>query len=98
MPSEPHHPERIFYYFCVHLKLVPQPAFVLDISSFWDQKLTALKCYHSQFIEGYRAQPRSFLDGLRDEFAYWGRSIGTAYAEPFATREPVGVTSMRDFV
>ena len=39
MPGEPHHPERIFHYYCAHLKLAPQPAFVLDISDAWEQKL-----------------------------------------------------------
>ena len=41
LPGAPHHPERIFNYYCVHLKMAPQPAFVLDISDEWDQKLAA---------------------------------------------------------
>ena len=41
MPGRPHYPERIFYYYCIHLRLVPQPAFVLDISDFWGQKRAA---------------------------------------------------------
>ena len=93
MPGEPHHPERIFYYFCVHLKLVPQPTFVLDISPFWDAKFEALRCYHSQFAVG---KP-GFFDRIRDEAAYWGKSIGTSYGEPFAMREPLGVSSMTQF-
>src|SRR5207247_292096 len=32
LPGEPHHPGRILYYDCVHLRLVKEPAFVLDIS------------------------------------------------------------------
>ena len=39
LPGDPHYPERIFYYYCVHLKLAPQPAFVLDISAEWEKKL-----------------------------------------------------------
>jgi bacillithiol biosynthesis deacetylase BshB1 len=98
LPGEPHHPERIFNYFCVHLKLVPQSAFVLDISAYWEQKLAAISCYRSQFVEGRPQQPPTFLDRLRDEAAYWGKSIGTAYGEPFACREPIGVSSMDRFV
>ena len=52
LPGEPCHPERIYHYYCVHLKLAPQPAFILDISEFWDQKLAAIGCYRSQFVEG----------------------------------------------
>ncbi len=40
IPGEPHHPQRIFNYYCVHLKLTPQPAFILDISDYWEQKLS----------------------------------------------------------
>ncbi len=38
MPGEPYHPQRIFYYYCVHLRIIPQPAFVLDISRYWERK------------------------------------------------------------
>ena len=40
----------------------------------------------------------SFIDRLRDQAAFWGWSIGVDYAEPFASREPVGVSSLRDLV
>ena len=38
------------------------------------------------------------IDRLRDQAAYWGWAIGTNYGEPFWSREPIGVTSLRDFV
>ena len=98
MAGAPHHPQRIYYYYCVHLKLAPQPAFVLDISSFWEQKFAAIRCYHSQFIEGRPELPPTFLDALRDEAAYWGKSIGVRYGEPFASREPLGLQSLRELI
>ncbi len=98
IPGEPHHPERIYNYFCVHLKLAPQPAFVLDISNHWKQKRAAIECYQSQFVQGRPQDPPTFLDRLRDEAAYWGKTIGTKYGEPFTSREPIGMTSMRDLI
>lgn len=98
MPGEPWHPQRIYNYYCVHLKHAAQPAFVLDISDFWEQKLAAIRCYHSQFIEGRSTDPPTFLDQLRDEAAYWGKSIGVRYGEPFHCREPIGLTSMHELV
>ncbi|MEX0937538.1 MAG: bacillithiol biosynthesis deacetylase BshB1 [Pirellulales bacterium] len=98
MAGEPHHPQRIFYYHCIHLKIVPQPAFVLDISQHWEQKRESIACYHSQFIEGRSQEPPTLLDRFRDEAAFWGKSIGTAYGEPFASREPVGLADFRDLV
>lgn len=94
----PHHPERIFYYYCVHLRLTPQPAFVLDISPFWDRKIQAIACYESQFITGRSTDPPTFLDQLRDEAAYWGKSIGAKYGEPFASREPIGLADFASLV
>ncbi len=98
LAGEPHHPERIFNYYCVHLKMAPQPAFVLDISSFWNQKRQAIECYQSQFVQGREHLVPSFIDSLRDEAAFWGRTIGTQYGEPFACREPLGLASMEHFV
>jgi N-acetylglucosamine malate deacetylase 1 len=98
LPGEPHYPERIFYYYCVHLRIIPQPAFVLDISDYWDKKRAAIECYRSQFIEGRPAEPPTFVDRLRDQAATWGWSIGVRYGEPFASREPVGLRTMRELV
>lgn len=91
MPGEPHHPERIYYYFGIHLKLAVTPAFILDISDQWERKRRSIGCYESQFVTGRSTEPPTLLDRFRDEAAYWGKLIGTAYGEPFATREPVGI-------
>jgi len=98
MPGEPHHPERLYHYYCVHLKLAPQPAFILDISAQLEEKLAAIACYRSQFITGRPAEPPSFIDRLRDEASYWGRLIGTRYGEPFASREPLGLSSLASLI
>lgn len=97
IPGEPWLPERIYYYYCVHLKMAPQPAFVLDISEFWDKKLESIACYQSQFVTGRPTSP-SFLDKLRDEASYWGKAIGTRFGEPYASREPLGLKSLDGLV
>ncbi len=94
LPGDPCHPERIFYYFSIHLKCVPQPAFVVDISQHWSQKMQALECYHSQLVAGRPTDPAPLLEQLHHEAAFWGKSIGTRYGEPFASREPVGLSSL----
>jgi len=71
---------------------------VLDISEQWEQKLAAIRCYESQFITGRPTQPPTFLEGLRDEAAYWGKTIGVKYGEPFACREPLGLSTMAGLV
>ena len=98
LAGEPHHPQRIYNYFCVHLRLAPQVAMVLDISPYWERKAQALACYKSQFIQGRDPTPPTFLDRIRDENAYWGKTISTAYGEPFACREPLGLRSFRELI
>ncbi|PHR99388.1 MAG: bacillithiol biosynthesis deacetylase BshB1 [Blastopirellula sp.] len=98
MPGESFHPERIYNYYCVHLKMAAQPAFILDISQQWEQKLASIQCYHSQFIEGRPQQSPTFIDKLTDEASYWGKTIGVKYGEPFNSREPIGLSSMGELV
>ncbi len=98
MPGDPWHPRRIFNYYCVHLKHAAQPAFVLDISPYWEKKIAAIRCYESQFITGRPTDAPTFLDQLRDEAAYWGKAIGTAYGEPYNCREPLGLSTLQGLI
>src|SRR3974377_453237 len=44
LPGSPHYPDRIIYYFSVHLRIQPAPSFVLDVTPFQDTKMRALAC------------------------------------------------------
>jgi bacillithiol biosynthesis deacetylase BshB1 len=96
LPGEPHYPQRIVYYFSVHLRLHHRASFVLDVTPHLETKMKALACYRSQFIEGRPSAPSTFLDELRDRARYWGWTIGAAYGEPFVMREEVGLRGLRD--
>ncbi len=91
LAGDPFHPERIYYYFCIHLKMVPQPAFILDISEQWPIKAASIFAYQSQFVTGRSAEPPSFVERLREDAAFWGKAIGVRYGEPFASKEPIGM-------
>jgi len=91
MPGERFHPKRIFNYYCVHLKMHAQPAFVLDITEQWPTKRAALECFHSQFVKGRESLSPGFIDQLEIEAAYWGKTIGVRYGEPYSSREPIGL-------
>lgn len=94
LKGEPFHPHRVFHYYCVHLKHVAQPAFVLDISDQWDRKAKAISCFESQFTTGREHLVPSFHERVREEAAYWGKMIGKRYGEPFNCREPI---ALQDF-
>ncbi len=90
MPGQPHHPERVFHYYCIHLRAAIQPMWILDISREWAKKRAAIECYHSQFIANRPDRP-SLIDRLEEEAGYWGRLIGVRYGEPYTCREPLGL-------
>jgi bacillithiol biosynthesis deacetylase BshB1 len=98
LPGAPHYPQRIVYYFSVHLRLHPRPSFVLDITAHIDAKMRVLECYHSQFIAGRPTTPPTLLDDLRDRARYWGWAVGAGFGEPFVCREEIGLRSLRDLV
>lgn len=94
LPGEPWHPERIFYYWCVHLKLVRRPAFVVDISSTWEIKQRALASYASQFSTTDPSP--TVLERVEAAAVWWGSVIGARHGEPFFSREPLAILGFRD--
>lgn len=98
MPGDRFHPERIYYYFCIHLRLAVQPNWILDISDQWESKLAAVQAYESQFVTGRPTEPPTMIDRIRDDAAYWGKLINRRFGEPFATKEPLAMTSLGDLI
>jgi N-acetylglucosamine malate deacetylase 1 len=98
LPGEPFWPPRMFYYWSIHLRIHPKPAFVIDVSDCIDAKMQAIAAYQSQFVTGRTPSFPSPLDDIRDRARYWGWTIGKAYAEPFGSREEIGLKSLDDLV
>ncbi|OYP36823.1 bacillithiol biosynthesis deacetylase BshB1 [Rhodopirellula sp. MGV] len=98
MPGERFHPERLYYYFCIHLRLAVQPSWIVDISETFDRKRESIKAYESQFITGRPQEHPTMLDRLETDAAYFGNLIARRYGEPFATKEPLALSSLRDVI
>ena len=94
LEGAPFWPPQMYYFWSIHLRIHPKPAFVLDISSAIEQKLEAVACFESQVLEGRSAEHPTLLDDIRDRARYWGWTIGQPYGEPFASREEIGLASM----
>lgn len=92
IPGEPFHPSRVLYYFSVHLRIVERPSFVLDVSEQADQKVAALRCYRSQLVDTSPAGGPGVIDSVLDRMRFWGHTIGVRHGEPFASREPIGLS------
>lgn len=88
----PLYPKWLIYYYCSHLRRVPDPTFIMDISGYQQRKRASLEAYRSQFID--HAANRPVLDMAASGDAFFGSRIGTAAGEPFFTHEPLGLSSL----
>ena len=91
IPGEPFHPSRILYYFSVHLRIIECPSFVLDISEQADAKRAAMKCYRTQLTD-------PIVESVLDRNRFWGNAIGVRHGEPFASREPIGLSGLGELL
>lgn len=94
IPGEPFHPARILYYFSVHLRIVERPSLVLDITDELEAKRAAMNCYRSQLVDNQPKDRPGVIDSVCDRTRYWGHMVGVGHAEPFASREPVGLSRL----
>lgn len=96
LPGAPIYPRWLFYYYCTHLRHVPAPSFCIDVTGLEEVKVKSVKAYHTQFVLPERNRP--IVDWLRASMRYFGSRIGTTSAEPFFTREPLGLTGLDGIV
>ena len=98
IPGAPFHPARILYYFSVHLRIVERPSFVVDVSDQHEAKLAALRCYRSQLVDNQPAGRPGVIESVADRTRFWGHVVGVRHAEPFASREPIGLAGLDDLL
>jgi bacillithiol biosynthesis deacetylase BshB1 len=73
------------------------PSFVVDVSEFVDEKMSAIGAYGSQFYKADSKEPatrisqRGFLNEIEYRMRYFGSLIGVEAGEPFYVREALNV-------
>jgi bacillithiol biosynthesis deacetylase BshB1 len=96
LAGEPFWPPTLLHYFSIHLRIHPAASVVVDISDEIETKMSSVRAYRSQLIEGRSTEHPTVLDDILDRARYWGWSIGRAYGEPLFNREQIGITSLKD--
>ena len=96
IPGNPIYPKWFFYYYCTHLRLVADPNFLIDISGYEDRKRQAIMAYESQFVVPQKN--RQVVQWIDAANVYFGSRIGVSAAEPFFTKEPIGLTDLKSLV
>jgi len=89
----PIYPKWLFHYYATHLRIVPHPSFLMDISAHLDQKLASIAAYRSQFDTN--PKNRQVPEWVKAQGVYMGSRIGAAAAEPFFAVEPLGLNSLQ---
>ena len=92
LAGEPVYPTWLFYYYCTHLRIVPKPSFLIDTTGFAKQKRDAIVAYETQFV--VPEQNRPIVDWIEAQDQYFGGRMRVETAEPFYSREPIGLTDL----
>jgi bacillithiol biosynthesis deacetylase BshB1 len=94
-PGDPHRPFKVLYALAYREDPV-KPSFVVDISDAFETKMTAIRCYASQF-DGAKAAGEIHPTGqdlyelIRVQAAHYGSLIRRPYGEPYFCHETLEV-------
>lgn len=92
LKGKPHYPRYLFYYFCSHSRALPPVSFLVDISAHINNKMRAMRCYRSQFIDN--PGNRFIFDYVKDQNKYLGNLIGCKYAEALFSKEMIRINDL----
>lgn len=73
------------------------PSFIVDVSAFLEEKMSAIRAHGSQFHDPNSSEPETrltatgFLDELENRSRYFGSLIGVAAGEPYYVREALNI-------
>jgi bacillithiol biosynthesis deacetylase BshB1 len=90
--QEAYRPEKLFYYMQTYTF---NPSFIVDISNSFDEKMSSVRAYSTQFydpesteLETFISRP-DFIEYVEARAKYYGFQIGKKYGEPFYCDEDV---------
>ncbi|MCD6023398.1 MAG: bshB1 [Fibrobacteria bacterium] len=100
VPGEPHRPGRIYYAVASATSVLP--AFCVDVTAQWKDKLRVIRCYESQFFTPAGAKAGrypgktdlstpAFMEAVEIRGRFYGARIRRRYAEAFWCEETAEV-------
>jgi N-acetylglucosamine malate deacetylase 1 len=94
-------PSVVYHYI---QSLFIEPDFVVDISGYWDIKISAIKAFKTQFFDPQSNEPETyiskpgFLKMLEARAIEYGHAIGADHGEGFTVRRFIGVKNLTDLL
>ncbi len=83
--------DQVYYYFINH---IGKPKLLVDITGVYEQKLKAILCYRSQFVNELNRDTvntplnRGFIELIKSRDSLVGQSCRVPFAEGFAIKKP----------
>ena len=94
-------PAVVYHY----IQSVPlEPDFVVDVSEFWQTKISSIKAYKSQFFDPNSSEPNTyisspdFLNMIEARGVQYGHSIGAKYGEGFNVERIIGTADIFNLI
>lgn len=90
--QEAYRPDKLFYYMQTYTF---EPAFIIDITKYFDTKMKAIKAFGTQFYDPKSSEPETFisnpkfLDYIESRAKFYGFQIRKTYGEPFYSEESI---------
>lgn len=88
----PVYPKWMIYYYCSHLRKMPDPTWVMDTSGFSERKIKSIRAYASQFV--VNEKNREVVAWVEAADRFMGSRIGTRAGEGFFMKEPIGLKGL----
>jgi N-acetylglucosamine malate deacetylase 1 len=92
VPQSAFRPSKLFYYMQTYTF---EPSFIVDISEFYDDKISAVHAYGTQFYNPKLKEPETFISSpefieyVKARTTFYGFQIGKKYGEPFYSEEKI---------
>lgn len=96
MGGEPFYPDRVYRYSAVHMRMVSDPSFIMDVGEDMSTKLAALEAYRSQFADN--PANAGLIDLVNQQALMWGALGRVRFGEPFFALEPVTLRGLGDLI
>jgi len=99
--QEPWRPKRVYH---MMQDRISEPSFIVDISTTFEKKMEAIRCYKSQFHDPSSIEPityiatEEFFHSMAYRDAIMGKRIGVQYGECFMSENIPGISSLDDLV
>lgn len=99
--QDAHRPNQVYHF--IQNNYV-EPDFVVDISDYWEQKISSVKAFASQFYNPESDEPESFISSksfmhfVESRAREMGHKIGAEFGEGFVSDKMLGVRDLFDLI